>query len=211
MTNQDVLIDGEVFEAVQVVELTRESEIVDHPVESLETEKDITVTDHIFQRPRVLSVELKLFNAVSEVPTLRNRLDCLLFLDGLYQNKNIFTFACDLGKFDNMVVQSLSLSEDKSSSNVFFAKMTLREIQVVTSTAKMFQYVVDDDGTPMSGAPIPSDTETVALYKPGTKKEEDQSLWDQVVGGLSWAHGEYKAWEIGTAVPVLRKTWDAIF
>jgi len=184
MTNQDVLIDGETFEAVSVVELTRESEIVEHPVEGLDGDTESLIPDHIFLKPRVLSVDLRLITAVTQTVGLTNRLDALLFLDNLYQNKVLFSFVCDLGKFDNMVVQSLSVAEDNKSANCFNAKLTLREIVIVISATTTFQYIVDEDGSEYSGAPIPSDTETVVLYKPGAKKEDDPGLWQKIKDGV---------------------------
>lgn len=120
------------FVADAVIEEHHEDELVltDHPVE-----KGSTITDHAYKMPAKLGL-VYVWSAGSS----QNGGDPT-FLKTLYQNllnlqSNRTLFHVDTGKraYDNMILQSLAVTTDKSSENILEVRMTCQEILFATTT-----------------------------------------------------------------------------
>lgn len=196
MTNEDIFFvqyddEGNValkkrFRAVATVEVPFESDVVEAALETGEP-----VADHVVHKRPVIAMELLLFTDPNPgADDFSNRFEAYEWLFSFWWNKEIFTLVCDMGEFQNMVIQSFKSTESSGSGNTFEVSLAVKQIVFVDYLPATFQYVTDKDGTVIDGAPITSETEQVALYEP-TKKKKQEGGWDWPI--LTWI-GDNTGW-----------------
>lgn len=108
-------------------EHVNESEITDNPIEA-----SGFVTDHIQDRPAVLTIEIGHSNAPSNLLSDRNPLRHLTIwtqLEVLKATQIPFTVVTTLKRYSNMVIQRMSLPRDREATTLSRITLTLRQVE----------------------------------------------------------------------------------
>lgn len=104
-----------------------ESEITDNPIEG-----GGFVTDHIQDLPTVLSIEIGHSNAPANLLSDRNPIRHLTIwakLEALKATQIPFIVVTSLKRYNNMIIQRMSLPRDKDSTTVSYISLTLRQVE----------------------------------------------------------------------------------
>jgi hypothetical protein len=131
-------IGGLTFDAVVSESHTVTTEITDNPVES-----GVSITDHAYMKPYKVVIEAGVTNTPLHEPTdnygtgdarVANAYAALLQLQA---TREPFDVQTGLLLYNNMLIQELTVIQDKDTSNVLAFSATLREIVIVyTETVK---------------------------------------------------------------------------
>lgn len=131
------------FDVVMSEEHTSEVEITENPVED-----GGIIADHIIVLPKTLEMEIGIsdvtldpagFPANDPFSSIVSRSATALdVLEGLQESKSIFNVQTGLKYRQNMVLKRVGAFTDKDSAGVLFGKLSLREVQIVTTESVTF-------------------------------------------------------------------------
>ncbi len=198
---EEILLGGEKFTAIEVVDLSEEGDLPSHSIE-----EGFEIADHIFHRPKEFKVELTLMQ------------DEVLRLQELYEEKEPIDFVCGMGVFENCVIKDLHIKQG-GSKNTFQAVVNLKQVriakskQATVSLSKQLQVTPDEEDAPGGETAtepiidgwasrmyreyqIKQASEADAYFhelEHGGKKQEDQKMGeskiDQISGFVAWLCG----------------------
>jgi hypothetical protein len=182
------VLETKQFKAVSVVDVSFESTVTENVIESGEV-----ISDHVLHTLPTIEVDMILFDDHRPGKMgFASRFDSYEWLLQMWWQKRFVTLACDLGEFSEMVIASISPSEENSSGNTFRVRVTFKQIMRVEFVPVSFQYTTDEDGTVYEAAPITKEGEQVTLYQPNKKKKEEGG-WNYPV--LNWvADNTWRGW-----------------
>ena len=197
----EILLGGEKFTAIEVVDLSEEGDLPSHSIE-----EGFEIADHIFHRPKEFKVELTLMR--NEVPKLQE----------LYERKEPIDFVCGIGVFENCVIKEIQIKQG-GSKNTFQAVIELKQVRIAKSKqatlplSKQLQVTPNEEDAPggeTATEPIidgwaskmyrerqikqasEADAYFHELEHGGEKQEEEEqekSWIDQVSGFIAWLCG----------------------
>ncbi len=128
-------IGGWFFDAIIHTDYTRELYITENPVET-----GSSISDHSYIKPVKLTMEIKMSDCMtSRIPGQFNdgdsrSLDAFQVLAELQQQRIPVRVMTRLGKFDNMLIQSINVPDDVKTLYGLDATVILQEIFVAQTT-----------------------------------------------------------------------------
>lgn len=174
-----VIINAIEYKGVASIDLAFDSTVQAHPVES-----GFSVSDHVTHATPDISVSLTLGGATDGA----TRDTEYTRLKGLKDSSTLFTFICDIGSFDNVVIQTISPAITKSI-NTYACELTLKQIRQAELTTKNIK-IIDKDGvcsySPDSPAGTPA-TEGLQDKEVDDEPEKSEGSW--LDGLTAWVGG----------------------
>lgn len=167
---EEILLGGQKFMAVEVVDLTESATIPEHKVED-----GYPVADHIFFQPAEFQLNLTLLE--DEVGTLKQ----------LYDSKQPTTLVCKAGVFEDVVIKELNITQG-GSKNTFRAVVRVKQIlkakaKTTTIPLQDLQLTASEDEVPGGATAITPLSQNVPN---APEKEENKSWLDSI---LDWFGG----------------------
>ena len=161
-----------VYKACSVYTLGLASDIVERVLESGER-----ITDHIeILRPE-FEIEIVFYDQTEVIEGQPvNRLEQFNVIKDFWENKKLFSFACDIGTFNSMAIVTMATKSTYESSNAFFCKLKIKQVKQIDFEPAVFQYIEDEDGDLIGVAPV-GDYDQVTLTRPTKKKQEDEGWY----------------------------------
>lgn len=162
---EDILLGGQKFTAVEVVDLTESAAIPEHRVED-----GYPVADHIFFQPAELQLNLTLLE--NEVDTLKQ----------LFESKEPTTLVCKAGVFEDVVVRELNITQG-GSKNAFRAVVRVKQVlkaKAKTATIPLQSLQVTPDESDAKGGATATSLQIQEVPDAPTK-QENKSWLDSIV------------------------------
>jgi len=175
-----VWINGKEYLGAQVVQLNLDSEVQKHPVE-----KGFSVADNIKHETPQFLVSLVLGGTTNgdDRDTEYSR------LKELYEKGTLFTFICDLGSFDEMVIKNLSPAVERSK-NTYSCELTIVQVRQATLVTQYFT-ITDKDGkelySPVKPAGTPPTTSVQEKSVDAEPAKESGKSWLSSI--IDWVGG----------------------
>ena len=179
--NDEILLGGNKFKAIEIIDLTESAVVPEHKVE-----EGYLIADHIFFQP----VEFRLTLTLLE--------DEIEILKQLFESKQPIELVCKAGVFEDVVIKELSITQG-GSINTFKAVVRVKQIikaKAKTATIPLQQLQVTPDESDAKGGYTATGVldgwmaQHLRKYEEEKKEEKkDESLLDKVCGFVGWLCG----------------------
>ena len=168
---EEILLGGQKFTAVEVVDLTESAIIPEKRVED-----GYPIADHIFFQPAEFQLNLVLLE--DEIETLKQ----------IYESKEPTTLVCKAGVFEDVVVRELSITQG-GSKNALRATVRVKQIlkaKAKTATIPLQQLQATSSENEASGGETATEPPQKEVPQ-APEKQENKSWLDSIfdfLGGL---------------------------
>ena len=177
MAEEKILLGGQEFTAVEIVDLTESAVVPEHHVE-----EGYPVADHIFFQPAEFQLTLTLLE--NEIEALKQ----------LYEAKEPTELVCKAGVFEDVVIKKLTITQG-GSRNAFRAVVRVKQIlKAKAKTAKipLQQLQVtpnENDDKETLGGDTATDPSTKDVPQAPEEPQEGQSWLDSIASFLGGIFG----------------------
>lgn len=161
---EEILLGGQKFTAVEVVDLTQSAVVPEHKVED-----GYPISDHIAFKPAEFRLTITLLE--DEIETLKQ----------LYESKQPIEFVCKAGVFENIVVKEIHITQG-GSINTFRVTLHLKQIikaKAKTTTIPLQQLQVTPDEKDGKGGKTVTDPQQQQVSQ-APQKQENKSWLDSI-------------------------------
>ncbi|ADB58532.1 phage baseplate protein [Archaeoglobus profundus] len=177
MAEEKILLSGQEFTAVEIVDLTQSAVVPEHKVED-----GYPVADHIFFQPAEFQLTLTLLE--NEIEALKQ----------LYEAKEPTELVCKAGVFEDVVIRELTITQG-GSKNTFRAVVRVKQIlkaKAKTAEIPLQQLQVtpnENDDKETKGGNTAITPQTKQVPQAPKQPQGSQSWLDSVVSFLGGIFG----------------------